>query len=183
MSDRNSPSSRAHRRLLAGVGAVVVAITALSLVGIALAKTFTLTVAHGARVTNVQGQVTHENIVVTGRGRAVYTLSGDSAHHPECTAHNGCFAFWPPVTVRSAHRLNKAGSVRGRLGTWRRDGFLQVTLSGHPLYNFAGDPHVRMANGEGIQSFGGTWHVGKGPARRATGTPASTPMPSAPSGW
>jgi predicted lipoprotein with Yx(FWY)xxD motif len=33
-------------------------------------------------------------------------------------------------------------------------------LDGHPLYRYAGDNNTKgNAKGEGIRSFGGTWHV------------------------
>lgn len=132
-----------------------------ALVGVALAKSFTLQVAKGAKVTNTLSQSTAENIIVNSRGRAVYALTGDSKGHPECTKPSGCFQFWPPVKVSSAKQLSKATGIRGQLGVWHRNGFLQVTLAGHPLYTFGGDTHKDAATGEGIKSFGGTWHVAK----------------------
>jgi hypothetical protein len=45
------------------------------------------------------------------------------------------------------------------MGVWKRDGFLQVTLNGLPLYTYSGDLQQRKATGEGAASFGGTWHV------------------------
>jgi predicted lipoprotein with Yx(FWY)xxD motif len=32
-------------------------------------------------------------------------------------------------------------------------------LNGHPLYRFGGDRSKGQANGEGIKSYGGVWHV------------------------
>jgi hypothetical protein len=88
------------------------------------------------------------------------------------------------VKVASARRLSKAPGINGKLGVWRRDGLLQVTLGGHPLYTFAGDSQRDAATGNGIHSFGGTWHVIKTTATGATTTPtapaAPTPTPTAP---
>ena len=151
--------------LLAALGGFATA----ALVGVALAKTFTLHAATNSKVTNQMGMTTTENIVVNARGFAVYELTGDSKRHPECTKASGCFRFWPPVTVSSPTRLSKGPGVTGRLGVWRRNGFFQVTLGGHPVYRFAGDTQRRVATGEGIRSFGGTWHVSKA-AGSATGT-------------
>ena len=36
-----------------------------------------------------------------------------------------------------------------------------VTIDGAPVYTFQGDASAGSANGEGITSFGGTWHVVK----------------------
>jgi predicted lipoprotein with Yx(FWY)xxD motif len=126
---------------------------------IAAAKTFTLNVGSHAKVVSASGRTTRENIIVNGRGSAVYWLSGDSKRHPECTKANGCFGFWPPVTVASAHKLSKAPGVKGQLTTWRRNDLLQVVLNGHPLYTFANDKQRDTATGEGIKGFHGTWHV------------------------
>jgi len=37
----------------------------------------------------------------------------------------------------------------------------QVTVNGAPVYTFSGDASAGSTNGEGINSFGGTWHVVK----------------------
>jgi predicted lipoprotein with Yx(FWY)xxD motif len=160
----------------ATLGAIVAlgGLATAALVGLAIAKTFTLQVAKHASVTNQAGARTAENIAVTGSGRAVYALSGDSARHPKCTKSNGCFSFWPPVKVSSAKKLSKASGIRGKLGVWHRNGFLQVTLAGHPLYRYAGDTHKHSATGEGIRTFGGTWHVIKAAGGTSGGTTSTT---------
>jgi predicted lipoprotein with Yx(FWY)xxD motif len=154
--------------VLAGFGSA-------ALVGIAVAKTFALSIAKNAQVTNTRGISTRENVVVNARGFVVYTLSGDSANHPKCTKGNGCFVFWPPVKVASAKALSKASGISGKLAVWHRNGFFQVTLAGHPLYTFAGDKHKHAATGEDLHTFGGTWHViKKTKATRTTTTSGST---------
>lgn len=147
-----------HGRRVKIAGMTVVA--SLVAAGVTVAKTFTLQEAKNAAVTNQSQKTIHENIVVISNGRAVYWLSGDSKAHPECKS-SLCFMFWPPVTVASKKSLSKGPGVPGTLGTWRRDGFLQVTLSGHPLYTYAGDTQSHHATGQGVKSFGGTWSVEK----------------------
>jgi predicted lipoprotein with Yx(FWY)xxD motif len=159
-----------------GIGVAGAGFAATVLVGVAIANTFTLQVGKSARVTNQAGTTKTENIVVTGAGRAVYTLTGDTASHPKCTKANGCFSFWPPVTVASAKKLSKAAGIHGKLGVFHRNGFSQVTLAGHPLYRYAGDRQKDHATGEGINAFGGIWHV-----QGISGAGASTP-PSGSSG-
>ncbi len=141
-----------------------------ALVGVALAKTFTLQVAKNAKVTNQSHATKTENVVVTSHGFAVYDLTGDSKSHPKCTKGNGCFKFWPPVTVSSPNKMSKARGISGKLGVWHRNGFFQVTLGGHPLYRFALDSQKDDATGEGIVSFGGTWHVVKAGGSSTGGT-------------
>src|SRR5947209_4137555 len=132
---------------------------AAGLLGTALAKSFALKVAKNATVTNQSHVSKRENVVVNPRGAAVYLLTGDSKGHPECTKANGCLGIWKPIKVSSRKKLSKAPGIHGKLGIWRRNGILQVTLGGHPLYRFVRDHQKHTAIGEGIHSFGGTWHV------------------------
>ena len=58
---------------------------------------------------------------------------------------------------------NPAGGIgidAGSAGTTpRRDGAKQVTYKGQPLYHYAGDQTDRDAGGQGLDLFGGEWHV------------------------
>lgn len=180
-----TPSGAARlRRLAIVLATALVGVGAAALVSVAVARTFTLNIAKNARVTNVNTHVTtRENVVAASGGLAVYTLSGDSKAHPKCTKANGCFKFWPPVVVSSAGKLSKASGIKGSLGTWRRNGIIQVTLAGHPLYTFFKDKRG-SATGEGIAGFSGTWHVVKTSADSSTGmtttTGATTTSPYSP---
>jgi len=175
------PSLTAHHRVVRRylTLAIAVAVATAAFVGGALAKAFTLQVARNAKVVNTAGMSTTEPILTDSRARAVYYLTGDSPRHPECTKANRCFTFWPPVTVASAKDLSKAAAIRGRLGVWHRNGFLLVTIRGRPLYRFAADRQKRMATGEGLKSFGGTWHVIKASATTPPGAlpGQATPAP------
>ena len=159
---------------IAGLGAVAVA-------GLAIAKSFTLRVASNAPVTNfVTKAVKHENIVVNGRGFAVYTLTGNNLKN--CTNKvtmkglPACFNIWPPLTVSSAtSKISAAPGIKGKLGIIHRNGIFQVTLGGHPLYMFSFDKTKNTAGGEGVVSFGGTWHVVKpDPAKSGLVTTTTT---------
>jgi predicted lipoprotein with Yx(FWY)xxD motif len=174
------------RRSAALLTAALAGIAAAALVGIAVAKSFTLRTASNETVASATGTV-HEGVVVNSHGAAVYTLSGDTVHHPKCTKASGCFQFWPPVKVASAKKLSKAPGIKGKLGVLRRNGFTQVTLGGHPLYTYSGDHHRGTATGEGINTFGGIWHVsrtsapkegGSGTGATSTPTTSTNPYPS-----
>jgi predicted lipoprotein with Yx(FWY)xxD motif len=162
------------------LGALIAAVAGFGVagvLGVAVAKTFTLGVGKNVKVGSKS-----ENVATSG-GFTVYDLTGDSKAHPECKASNMCFTFWPPVKVSSAKQLSKAPGINGKLGVWKRNGFNQVTLNGHPLYRFSGDSRKGTASGEGIKSFGGTWHVIKasgssggsgGTTNTGTGTTGTT---------
>ncbi len=176
MSSHPSPVRRSAvliAALLAGLAAAVLA-------GAAIARTLTLQIARDAPVSGPVVATTHESIVVSGAGRAVYELSGDSRQHPKCTRGNGCFAVWLPVTVAARATPSRAAAIGGKLSIWHRDGVVQVLLAGHPLYTFAGDRLRDAATGEGISSFRGVWHVAV-TRRGATATPpATTSIPTRP---
>jgi predicted lipoprotein with Yx(FWY)xxD motif len=139
--------------------AVVAGTVSAALVAVAAGRSFVLSAANNAKVTDQKGNVKHESIAIGGSGFAVYWLSGDSRTHPKCTASSGCFGFWPPMTVASVKKLSKDPTIKGTLGTWKRGKLTQVVLGGHPLYYFSLDKQRRAARGEGVVGFGGTWHV------------------------
>jgi predicted lipoprotein with Yx(FWY)xxD motif len=177
-SDMHRPISRlsAHgRRSALLLLAAVAGFGTAALVGVALAKTFTLQIAGNATVAPMGGASTHANIVVNSRGQAVYYLTGDSKRHPKCTKKNGCFKFWPPVKVPSAKKLSKVRGIKGKLGVWHRNGFFQIMLDGHPLYTFDFDHQKRVATGEGVKGFNGTWHVRTASGAVVPSTSAGTP--------
>jgi hypothetical protein len=81
------------------------------------------------------------------------------------------------VTVSSAKpKPTAATGIKGKLGTRKLGGKFQVTLNGHPLYNYSADSAKAAATGEGIVAFGGTWHVVKasGASTGATTTGTTT---------
>jgi predicted lipoprotein with Yx(FWY)xxD motif len=122
-----------------------------------------------------------KRVVVNPQGRTLYALSPETTHHLLC-ASAACLKVWPPLTVHSRTTKLKAGpGVHGHLGILRRsDGRLQVTLRGRPLYRFSGDSAKGEANGEGLESFGGTWHAVTA-AASSTSTPvAPAPTPTTP---
>jgi predicted lipoprotein with Yx(FWY)xxD motif len=63
------------------------------------------------------------------------------------------------VTAASAKALSKSSGISCKLTAWSRDGFTQAVLAGHPLYTYSGDAKKGVATGEGIHTFGGTWHA------------------------
>ncbi len=172
-SSRDAARPRRYGLLLV---AALAGLATAALVSVAVAKTFTLEIAKGAEVVH-SGAMSSENIVVSSRGHAAYTLSGDTKSHPKCTKANGCFAFWKPVTVAAGRKPTKAPGIRGKLATWHRSGVHQVTLNRHPLYTFVEDKAKDVANGDGIPSFNGTWHVIKTSKGSSSGTTSTGTNP------
>jgi predicted lipoprotein with Yx(FWY)xxD motif len=147
-----------------------------ALTGIAVAKSFTLEIDKNAKVTNFNTHASkRENAYANSHGVVVYTLTHDSIQHPGCTQKNGCFAFWFPVTVGAHQKLSKPAGIKGKLGTFHRNGFFQLTLDKHPLYTFKLDMGRKgVATGEAIGSFGGVWHVAQDKSSKRTTPPTGT---------
>jgi predicted lipoprotein with Yx(FWY)xxD motif len=90
-------------------------------------------------------------------GRVLYAFARD--HGKASTCYGGCAAAWPPFKVKQAPKAG-AGVRSGLLGTTRRrDGSLQVTYAGHPLYYFTGDKKPGQITCQNVSSFGGRWYV------------------------
>ena len=142
--------------------------------------------AAGTRVVSASAnQKLGESVVVEAHGHTLYALSPETTHHLLCKSQ-ACLQIWPPLTVRSSTLKLVAGpGVQGHLGLLRRaGGKWQVTLRGMPLYRFAGDSAKGQANGEGIMTFGGTWHAVTSEAhptspamKEAVKEPAPAPTP------
>jgi len=94
------------------------------------------------------------SVLVDSKGMTVYEFTVDKGTKSEC--YGGCAAAWPPVTA-SGQPTAGQGAVAADLGTTKRkDGSLQVTYKGHPLYTFAADGAPGEANGNESE---GTWFV------------------------
>ena len=100
-------------------------------------------------------------VLVAGNGRTLYLLTADSPGKSTCTA-SPCTGAWPPLLLTAGATSPKAGTgvTASLLGTATGSaGATQVTYKGWPLYMYSGDSGAGQANGEGISSFGGTWHA------------------------
>jgi predicted lipoprotein with Yx(FWY)xxD motif len=108
--------------------------------------------------------------LVDPHGLSLYTLSADPENGSACIGP--CAAAWPPLIVAEGGTATTASGVNGAVGTFSRsDGWTQVSHNGRPLYFFGGDAASGDTNGEGIVSFGGTWHL-------ATPTVSAAPAPT-----
>ena len=153
LRSRRSRVRRPPTSKLIALGVAVVAVA--SMAGIAVAASTTL----GTGTVKINGK--SKTVVVDSRGVTLYTLSGERVGNLKCVSST-CFGFWPPYQVSATAKLTKAKGVTGTLSKLRRvkANFFQVMLNGHPLYRFAPDKGKKgSALGEGIKSFGGTWHV------------------------
>ena len=96
--------------------------------------------------------------LVDRRGFALYRFTSDRSSASTC--YGPCAAAWPPYLVRTPSLAAGAGAHDPLLGTVRRrDGRLQVTYAGHPLYYYIGDSRPGDVLCQAVTEFGGTWYV------------------------
>ena len=111
-----------------------------------------------------------EKILVNLKGRTLYTLSSEKSGKFTCLA--SCVGAWPPLLIPAGFKPTGPTA----LGVVKRpEGKMQVTFKGRPLYTFAGDTKKGDTAGEGIVSFGGTWHAAS--VARVGSPPPETPQP------
>jgi predicted lipoprotein with Yx(FWY)xxD motif len=92
------------------------------------------------------------------RGHTLYLFTADKGKASACTS-KACVAAWPPLTTTGAP-IAGTGAKASLLGTTKRkDGRLQVTYAGHPLYFFVADKKAGQTAGENIDHFGGEWYA------------------------
>jgi len=93
-------------------------------------------------------------VLVDSEGMTVYLFTPDEGTTSTC--YGGCESAWPPVVAEGKPTAGE-GATSSALGTTKRkDGTMQVTYNGHPLYTFSGD----TAPGEAVgQENDGTWFV------------------------
>jgi predicted lipoprotein with Yx(FWY)xxD motif len=168
---RRAPGRRRRGALgLLAAGALLLALAAAT----ALAAQLALTVGSSANA------ALGERVVVNPQGRTLYTLSPETTRHLLCRTSR-CLRLWPPLTVGSARtKLKNGPGLQGRLAVMRRaNGTLQVTLRGLPLYRYSGDHARGQVAGQGLESFGGTWHAAPASSGERSRAPAA---PAAPGG-
>ena len=110
-------------------------------------------------------------VLVDDQGKTLYTLT-DNGTPVACTGQ--CLTFWPPLLLPAGASTANGGAGVTGLGTTSAAGGTQVTHDGAPLYRFKADTAAGDANGEGISSFGGVWHVVKAAGASGASTPDTT---------
>jgi len=134
------------------------AIAAVAVVGVAGAAV-SLAVAGGAPVVvrAAPNATRGKTTLVTAAGMTLYHLTGESA--AKFTCMGACAKAWPPLLTKAAP-LAGPGVKSKLLGrTKRRDGTLQVTYNGRPLYYYIGDTKPWQILCQNASEFGGLWLV------------------------
>ena len=67
-----------------------------------------------------------------------------------------CLTNWPPLMASAEGALQLGTGMAGELGTFERDGGMQVTYNGIPLYYWVGDTAPGDTTGQGVNDV---WSV------------------------
>ena len=96
-------------------------------------------------------------ILVDSKGITLYDFVKDKGTTSVC--YSACAALWPPL-LTTGKPIAGPGVRASLLGTTKRkDGKLEVTYGGHPLYYFVTDRKPGQTTGQGVNQFGGPWWV------------------------
>ena len=104
-------------------------------------------------------------ILVDAKGFTVYDFHKDKGTVSSC--YGACEGVWPPVLTEGDPTAGEGASASQLGTTKRKDGTVQVTYAGHPLYTYATDKKPGEANGNDIDSFGAEWYALQGSGEEA----------------
>ncbi len=97
------------------------------------------------------------NVLVDGSGISLYLFTVEKPGEPNC--YGKCEVFWPPLLTIGQPTLGDNVSAGAISTTVRKDGSVQVTYNGWPLYYFAKDKAPGDVKGQGVTN---NWWVVSG---------------------
>ncbi|HET7591196.1 MAG TPA: hypothetical protein VFK14_13560 [Solirubrobacterales bacterium] len=104
-------------------------------------------------------------VLVDSKGMTLYDFHKDKGTTSSC--YGPCAESWPPMLTEGEPTVGN-GATASKLGTTeRKDGTMQVTYAGHPLYTFVEDKKPGEANGNDVSAFGAQWYALKGSGEEA----------------
>lgn len=96
-------------------------------------------------------------LLVDSQGMTLYEFEKDKG--TESTCYGECAKYWPPLLTKGEPQPSN-GADASLLGTTeRKDGTMQVTYDGRPLYLFVEDKEPGEANGNNFEGFGAEWYA------------------------
>ena len=88
-------------------------------------------------------------VLTAKNGMTVYVFDKDAGGTSAC--YDACSKQWPPYLAKSDGKMEEGWATAKR-----KDGRLQSTYDGKPLYFYSGDKKKGDKTGDGI---GGVWHI------------------------
>ena len=109
-------------------------------------------------------------VIADGKGEAFYLFGSEKGSGSKC--YGACAEAWPPVLAKSGGPIAVGGADSELLGTTRRrNGKLQVTYAGNPLYYYVHDTPGEILCHD-VAEFGRFWLVVRPNGRPAPDEPA-----------
>jgi predicted lipoprotein with Yx(FWY)xxD motif len=96
-------------------------------------------------------------VLATSSGRTLYRFMKDKNGRSAC--YGSCASYWPPLMKKGALRAGTGVKAKLLGTTKRKNGKLQATYKGHPIYLFSLDKGAGQISGQRQDIFGGTWYV------------------------
>lgn len=97
--------------------------------------------------------------VTDSHGRTLYMFEGDQQGQPS-SCYDACEQAWPPALAGKAKIDLGPKLDQSKLGTvTRRDGSVQLTYGGWPLYYYAKDTAKHEVAGQDVNAFGAEWYL------------------------
>lgn len=145
LARRRFPGAGGRTRWVVAIGVLVIAAVA----GTATAGTLRHRTHHVATLVRLHKTVLGR-VLVDARGRTVYAYTADRMGRSVC--YGACAGVWPPLLSKTRKPALAKGVRRALVGiTKRKDGKLQITYRGHPLYTFSGDTKAGQVKGQGYR--------------------------------
>jgi predicted lipoprotein with Yx(FWY)xxD motif len=114
-------------------------------------------VAPAARADEAATITVTDGHLVGSHGMSLYLFEPDNRGASTC--YEACATAWPPLITKGAPKAG-SGAEASMLGTMdRKDGSMQVTYHGWPLYYFVKDKKAGDTVGQGKKGFGGEWYL------------------------
>jgi predicted lipoprotein with Yx(FWY)xxD motif len=93
---------------------------------------------------------------VNSASHTVYVFDADLGTPNASTCSGACALNWPPVTTTAGATLPTPWSMFAR-----GDGSTQLAYKTRALYTFSADANAGDVFGDGINAFGGVWHIAR----------------------
>lgn len=128
-----------------------------------IAAASSVVAAEGTAEIGVGGSEDYGTFLSDGNGRAVYLFTADVQGEGDIKAQSNCYEecakAWPPLLSEGEPEAGD-GVDKSFLGTVKRkDGKMQVTYDGWPLYYFVKDKGAGDVTGQDKHGFGGEWYL------------------------
>lgn len=101
---------------------------------------------------------------VNAGGFTVYVFDADLNSPGHSTCNGACTQNWPPVAPPMSNLPAPFSTIM------RDDGSKQLAYKSRPLYTFAFDTAVGDTFGDGVNAFGGLWHIARPSGSSGTGS-------------